>query len=540
MHGVVRRPIRRPPVPMLGCYLRTMVRVITIVLLVACGGSPSTDAGPDAAGRDAAPDTDATDANLGDTALADTLTDASSDAFDGRVDGVDPFRAFPEAEGYGAMALTGCDRDALRLIRVTSLDDSGPGTLRAALDADPIVDGELRVITFAVAGTIELQRSLRITTSCTYVAGQSAPGDGIQIRFAASVPIANVRTGLIIPHTGGLHDIVLRYLRVRIGRAEPARADNVSVQHGERIVLDHLSGAFASDECFSAESDGDGEPLLGLTIQRSIFGAPLSDHAVGSIIGRQGSMSALADGFSVHHNLFAHMTHRNPMLQGSGDTQVISNLIYNWSSRVSRIHEETRAEVLDNYMIPGPRNPSPGRGDFYRFNGRGNPRVRLAGNFAEGYGDVSWNEYERDEINEPVDRAALEMTEPLSPPVAVTITPSVEVETNVLDDVGANASLDCEGNFVPASDALDQRIIRDVREGTGPATNDETTDSPDDYGGFPTLTGTACADDDEDGMPNAYELLHGFDPADASDARRDEDADGYTNLEEYLNASRPR
>ncbi len=46
--------------------------------------------------------------------------------------------------------------------------------------------------------------------------------------------------------------------------------------------------------------------------------------------------------------------------------------------------------------------------------------------------------------------------------------------------------------------------------------------------------GDVCdLDDDNDGMPDDYELAHGFNPYDALDANYDADADGLSNLDEY-------
>ena len=47
-------------------------------------------------------------------------------------------------------------------------------------------------------------------------------------------------------------------------------------------------------------------------------------------------------------------------------------------------------------------------------------------------------------------------------------------------------------------------------------------------------------DADEDGMPNNWEWINGFNLVDKNDADKDEDGDGYTNLEEYLGGSDPQ
>jgi hypothetical protein len=74
-----------------------------------------------------------------------------------------------------------------------------------------------------------------------------------------------------------------------------------------------------------------------------------------------------------------------------------------------------------------------------------------------------------------------------------------------------------------------------VRAGTGAIINDE-----DEVGGWPELISAQAPDDsDADGMPDNWERRRGLDPTDPADGNGDLDADGYTNLEEYLNAIRP-
>jgi hypothetical protein len=88
----------------------------------------------------------------------------------------------------------------------------------------------------------------------------------------------------------------------------------------------------------------------------------------------------------------------------------------------------------------------------------------------------------------------------------------------------------------PARDAVDARIVQQVRSGTG-----KIIDSQKEVGGWPALaTGTPPADTDGDGMPDDWERRHGFNPADPADGSADADGDGYTNVEEYLNATNPR
>jgi hypothetical protein len=103
--------------------------------------------------------------------------------------------AFPGAEGAGAFTLGGRGG---RVIKVVNLNDSGPGSLRAAVEAEGP-----RIVVFCVSGIIMLGTPLSISNPFITIAGQTAPGDGICIRGQTT----EINT----------HDVVLRYLRFRRG-----------------------------------------------------------------------------------------------------------------------------------------------------------------------------------------------------------------------------------------------------------------------------------------------------------------------------------
>jgi hypothetical protein len=96
-------------------------------------------------------------------------------------------------------------------------------------------------------------------------------------------------------------------------------------------------------------------------------------------------------------------------------------------------------------------------------------------------------------------------------------------------------------------DAVDARIIEEIRTGTArfgaswDGGGKGIIDSQDDVGGWPELKSEpAPVDNDNDGMPDEWETSQGFDPQNESDGKLDEDGDGYTNVEEYLNSLVPR
>ena len=69
------------------------------------------------------------------------------------------------------------------------------------------------------------------------------------------------------------------------------------------------------------------------------------------------------------------------------------------------------------------------------------------------------------------------------------------------------------------ADSYKQGIITDIRQ----------------VGGLPEYKGEPIVDSDGDGMPDAWEIANGLNPNDPSDAVKDCNGDGYTNIEKYIN-----
>lgn len=509
-------------------------------------------------------------------------------------DSADPFRAFPRAEGWGAEALTSCDRSQMQVLTVDNLQDSGSGSLRDAISRAR--SDVLTVITFAVAGYIDLSSRIEIDqgASCLYIAGQTAPGDGITVR-------AWDGQGILF-RSGPVHDVVIRYLRFRNGTKSPGThtaAQGILVGTGTNVVLDHLSFSWANDQLISFYKYPHGwGPLEKITFQRSLLAEPLSTSPV--CYSTKGDVTGEGDGVpnwyevrrvTFHHNAAIHCSHRAPLIN-SRTTDVINNVVYNWNQGAMHTSRKSSVDYVSNYFKRGPMNrsldtdfayefshdfrtntPNSDEPDGYRIigntnnvDGRAGPKLYLSGNVGphnSSGGKDNWamtskyknNETQPESFYSSVEYASVgkmpisvdgvrlrKTTRNPSPPIPVSTETSSRAWNALITDgnVGASRRLACDGDWVGMADAVDRRVLREARNGTGRSSVSAIT-SQADVGGFPSLDpGSPCADSDADGMPDKFESRYGLAPADASDAAKDPDGDGYTNLEEFLNGTVPR
>ncbi len=423
--------------------------------------------------------------------------------------------AFPGAEGFGAQAVGGRGG---AVVFVTNLNDSGPGSLRAAVDADGP-----RTVLFQVSGTIALRSTLAIRKPYVTIAGQSAPGDGICLKDR----------GLAI----AADHVIVRHLRCRPGDNTESEPDAISISAGQNIIVDHCSATWGVDETLSASTSGQ---LGNVTVQWCIIAESLNasshhkgDHGYGSLI-----RGGWGNGYTFHHNLYAHHRARLPRPGNYNDRtkdpdgltlDFRNNVIYNWGGDAAGYNADgsngvdsiTRMNFVGNAYQVGPDS----RGALAFSESTTSAQAYFADNAMNGrVPDDPWSLVVFRNFS-PEQRARYELADPVPTAPMQTDKPLIAYE-RVLTEAGA---------IGPRRDSVDARIVSTVRNSTGRIIDDE-----EDVGGWPELRSAPSArDSDQDGMPDAWERQHGLDDRNPEDRNADRDGDGYTNLEEFLNGTAP-
>jgi pectate lyase len=447
--------------------------------------------------------------------------------------------AFPDAEGGGAVTLGGRGG---RAILVTTLADSGAGSLRECVMASGP-----RTCIFRVGGTITLQSMLYIQNAYLTVAGQTAPGGGIQLttKGTAAAGLFGIAT----------HDVIWQYTKLRNGwTAACSNADlsecgatGIIYSGGYNVILDHNSTSWNQDEGIGVwDGDAPKDRIKNVTMSYNIVAEGLASHSTGIITGGATAHAEQMTDIDMHHNLIINNSHRNPLAKHKTG-RITNNIFYNQDFYVVQVGGGISIDVVSNIFKAGPLNKLAHHEvqGFYSPGGEtsvGNPSMYLSGN-------TGWNQ-----TNPAGDQWAMAATVAFengpddtwvqvvsgwkrATPLAattypITVTPVASLDAVMLPTVGASRSLDCYGNWVNTRDATDTRQVTQYLTNTGITA---LIANESEVGGFPSVAaGTPCADSDEDGMPNAYEEAHGLN-ANSKDGGARVDTNGYTYLENYIN-----
>lgn len=452
------------------------------------GGATMTGEMPAVSGGQGPGGTDAGGSNVAGSA---NTAGGSSTACGQGTPGVAPL-AFPGAEGWGAKTPGGRGG---KVIEVTNLEDSGPGSLRAAVE-----QSGPRTIVFRVSGTIELRSEMEIRNPNLTIAGQTAPGDGICLK----------NHKFLI----GADDVVVRHVRFRRGRANGDRDDALAIE-SKNVIVDHCSMSWGTDETLNTWHGAED-----ITVQWSIVSEALhhNDHGFAATLGGVRA--------SYHHLLIANCPGRNPSIGGNHAHQTRNmdfrnSVIYNFGHRTFD-GKPTSVNIINNYFKPGPNSTESyfaNVDDAGVYSAIPTTAWYVAGNVWEGNPTIT------NDNRSGVTGATQWLVDQPNEFAPITTTSADQALTAVLTGVGAT---------LPKRDPVDARIVEEASTGRGTFGNGVVL-HPDEVGGYPTLNSTdPPPDDDHDGMPNSWEIEKGLDPNSASDGPQIQ-PDGYSNLEHYLN-----
>ena len=484
--------------------------------------------------------------------------------------------AFPGAEGFGRYTTGGRGG---KIIHVTNLNDSGTGSLRWALS-----QSGAKTIVFDVGGYIDLKSQLNVSSNTT-IAGQTAPGDGITLRYYTL-------------YFGKCDNVIVRFIRCRRSQVKDVNdgADATWGRNSKNIIIDHCSFSWSIDEVASFYDNKDFTmQWCNITEALANPGHSKGAHSYGGIWGGKNA--------SFHHNLIAHVQNRAPRFNGAR---------YNWDGYdKSKYENSIQAERVDfrncvmynwgdgngcyggpgggyinmvnNYYKAGPGtknktcvtqvsvsnasnggdNPFPGYASRYYINGNYVTAASTPENydwkgviFDNGLYTINGEKYIADpnhyygenhtyvQNTNGVDCIRLKLDEPIE---------SGEVTTH-----NAQTAFDKVVRFGGASymrDECDIRYAEEAENGTTTfkgaiakragildvindpeGTEDPTTAS---YPYLREKQQETGFDTDGDGMPDDWEVANGLDPNNPNDAKEttiDSAKEWYTNLEVYLNS----
>ena len=410
--------------------------------------------------------------------------------------------AFPGAEGFGKNALGG--RGGI-VMEVTNVNDSGPGSLRACVEATVP-----RTCVFRRGGTITLTRPLDVTSGYLTIAGQTAPSQGVQVRLASTV----TKSGPTLSVQSADH-IIIRHISFRPGMPSNAKqqsVDAVTLEDVNHIILDHTSMMWASDENFDIFLAG-----KNVTVQHSILAEGIWPHSKGALFCAD--PPTYCGRITWYKNYFYLNRDRNPdvnSLPGEDNVvDVVNNWMYNPYSDFTEVrdtHGGTYLNHVNNICDKGPLTGSGAR--CIQVSGSADTLMRIytAGNLSETIpmSNVTGPPYY---VDAPI-------TGGLSVAAGSTTTLKAEIVAKV-------------GPFFWNRDAANRRVVFAGRDQTG---RNAGVTSPSQVGGWPSLASgfAPYPDADRDGQSDIWEAQNGLNARDPTDRNGDLDGDGYTNLEEFL------
>ncbi len=360
-----------------------------------------------------------------------------------------------------------------KVIKVTSLDNEGPGTLREAIEAEGP-----RIIVFEVGGVIDLDRqSLVIRNSDVTIAGQTAPSPGISV----------IRSGIVV----AADDVIIQHIRVRPGDAdyfeEKWDTDSITTSSVSGVIVDHCTLTWSTDENLSASGprftgetpdewrEGASHDIL---YSHNLIAEGLSnathakfEHSKGSLIHDNTS------NILIYGNVYAHNYERSPLFKGGVHGAIVNNLIYNPGQRAIHYNlqglewgdeefQTGQMDVVGNVLRAGPSTD--GAVPLVLMGGDGDLKLHMEDNIAVDHYGKELPKLGRYSMGEGELHEVADMQQSIE---GLDVIPARHVEGYVLASSGARPW---------DRDKHDVRVLADVAEGRG-----KIIDSQSEIGGYP-------------------------------------------------------
>ena len=483
--------------------------------------------------------------------------------------------AFPGAEGHGRYVTGGRGG---KVIHVTNLDDSGEGSLRWALS-----QSGAKTIVFDVSGYIDLKSQLNVSSNTT-IAGQTAPGDGITLRYYTL-------------YFGKCDNVIVRFIRCRRSQVKDVNdgADATWGRERKNIIIDHCSFSWSIDEVASFYDNRNFTmQWCNVTEALANAGHGKGAHSYGGIWGGKEA--------SFHHNFIAHVQNRAPRFNGarykwkSYDTSKYINTVdaervdfrncvmYNWGNGNGCYGGPGGGYInmVNNYYKAGPGTSNKTRVTEVSVGASGNStpsdlygycsRYYISGNYVTAAStpeNYDWKGVKYDSGLFTIDGEKymadknhlygenVEYKKNTNGDDCVSVKLDKPIETGEVTTHSAKTAFEkvlAYGGASLVRDECDIRYANEAENGTTTFTgaivkragildviNDPTATEDPTTASFPQLKEEkrpADFDTDGDGIPDAWEEANNMNPSDASDANAYTiDTKGYyTNLEVYLNS----
>jgi CSLREA domain-containing protein len=511
------------------------------------------------------------------TALSSTLSTTTRNSGSGPDLG--SLAAYPGCEGMGCAATGGRGGTVYTVNTLADTTNAGcaaqngPSGPTCSL-RDALMKSGARTVVFSVGGTITLGSPIYPPPGNLTVAGQTAPGGGIQVRGDGTFGTG----GAMIHFTNNADNVVLRYLRLRPGNA-PINASLQGLSalsggdgiHADLRIVDHCSFEWDGNKACAW-----GGIVTRTTLSWNLWAEGMSPHSTGLLLNAVTTNQAGLDGssFDGHHNVFATIDHRLPytnskylrwinnlvfgfayamLVRGNAQSDIIGNVWDGVSSGL--VADPNRQEVrwaYDPAHNEGGLVPGGSAAQFYMSNnfGHHNPNgalddytnmLRIAASENSQCNAVGGVCVASDiGVVDPQYKSAGAVALPAGlndwPITISNLAARNDLRSLLTPTAGAYRRLACDGSWVLNRDSADTMIVDYIMN---PALSPTALVSTE--GTYPTLAaGTPCADADGDGMPDLWEDSHGLNQNDAADRNTIRaNAHGYTNLELYISGLFP-